>query len=93
MSEHMSQYTEGHTVKSFDAHMEQLRTLVLEMGGLVIDQVSRSVQMSALCVASRADVLRKSARIWWGSSSWRGRQNYSYLSATTGSSIAARSAG
>ena len=44
MSEHMSQYTERHTVKSFDAHMEQLRTLVLEMGGLVIDQVSRSVQ-------------------------------------------------
>lgn len=43
MSDHMSRYTEGHTVRAFDAEMEQLRTLVLEMGGLVIDQLQRSI--------------------------------------------------
>ncbi len=43
MSDHMTQYTEGHTVRAFDAELEQLRTLVLQMGGLVIDQLQRAV--------------------------------------------------
>jgi len=43
MSDHRSHFTEGHTVRSYDAQMEQLRTLLLEMGGLVVDQVARSV--------------------------------------------------
>ncbi len=47
MSDHMPHYTEGHTVRSYDAQLEQLRGLVLEMGGLVGDQVSRAVH--ALC--------------------------------------------
>ncbi len=44
MSDHMTQYTEGHTVRAFDAELEQLRTLVLQMGGLVIDQLQRAVR-------------------------------------------------
>lgn len=44
MSDHMTQYTEGHTVRAFDAELEQLRTLVLQMGGLVIDQLQRAVE-------------------------------------------------
>ena len=43
MSDHRSHFTEGHTVKSYDAQMEHLRSLLLEMGGLVVDQIARSV--------------------------------------------------
>ena len=39
-----SEYTEGHTVRAFDAEMEGLRTLLLETGGLVADQVAKAVQ-------------------------------------------------
>jgi phosphate transport system protein len=38
-----SDYTEGHTVRAFDAEMEELRTLLLETGGLVADQVTKAV--------------------------------------------------
>ncbi|MGD8976201.1 MAG: phosphate signaling complex protein PhoU [Gammaproteobacteria bacterium] len=51
MSDHISQYTEGHTVRSFDAEMEQLRTVVLEMGGLVMDQIAQAA--SAVCDRNR----------------------------------------
>ena len=47
MSDNIPHYTEGHTVKSYDEEMEQLRTLLLEMGRLVIGQVSQSVK--AVC--------------------------------------------
>jgi phosphate transport system protein len=43
----MSQLTEGHTVRAYDAEMEQLRTMVLEMGGLVVDQITQAVR--AVC--------------------------------------------
>ena len=36
-------YTEGHTVRAFDAEMENLRTLLLETGGLVTDQIDKAV--------------------------------------------------
>ena len=35
---------EGHTVRSYDAELERLSTLFLEMGGLVIDQVGLAVE-------------------------------------------------
>ena len=38
-----SEYTEGHTVRAFDAEMEGLRTLLLETGGLVNDQITKAV--------------------------------------------------
>ena len=47
MSDHMSQLTEGHIVRAFDAEMEKLRTMVLEMGGLVVDQISQAA--NAVC--------------------------------------------
>lgn len=47
MSDHMSQMTEGHTVRAYDAEMEGLRTLVLQMGGLVVDQIAEAV--NAIC--------------------------------------------
>ncbi len=36
--------TEGHTVKRYDQQLGSLRSLVLEMGGLVEDQIQRAVQ-------------------------------------------------
>jgi phosphate transport system protein len=36
--------TEGHTVRRYDGELSALRLLVLEMGGLVLDQVRRAVQ-------------------------------------------------
>ena len=36
--------TEGHTVKRYDAELTHLRGTVLEMGGLVIDQIQRAVK-------------------------------------------------
>ena len=38
-----TEYTEGHTVRAFDAEMEGLRTLLLETGGLVNDQITKAV--------------------------------------------------
>jgi phosphate transport system protein len=43
----MSQLTEGHTVRAYDAEMERLRNTVLEMGGLVVDQITQAV--NAVC--------------------------------------------
>ena len=40
----MSVSTDGHTVKRFDQQLASLRSLVLEMGGLVEDQINRAVQ-------------------------------------------------
>jgi phosphate transport system protein len=36
--------TEGHTVKRYDAELTHLRGRVLEMGGLVIDQIQRAIK-------------------------------------------------
>lgn len=44
MSDNITHYTEGHTVRAFDAELERLRTLVLQMGGLVVDQLQRAVR-------------------------------------------------
>ncbi|MGD8921085.1 MAG: PhoU domain-containing protein, partial [Gammaproteobacteria bacterium] len=43
MSDYTSHITEGHTVRSYDADLEELRTLALEMGGLTVDQVDKAV--------------------------------------------------
>jgi len=40
----MSEANEGHTVKRYDAELARLRNLVLEMGGLVINQAEKSVR-------------------------------------------------
>lgn len=40
----MPEPNEGHTVKRYDAELGQLRSLVLEMGGLVIDQIHVAVK-------------------------------------------------
>ncbi len=40
----MVEPTEGHTVKRYDAELNHLRGLVLEMGGLVLDQIRRAVE-------------------------------------------------
>ena len=40
----MSVSTDGHTVKRFDQQLASLRSLVLEMGGLVEGQINRAVQ-------------------------------------------------
>ena len=47
MTDQMSQLTEGHTVRAYDAELEQLRNTVLEMGGLVVDQITQAV--NAVC--------------------------------------------
>jgi len=39
----MIELTEGHTVRQFDGELAHLRILVLEMGGLVLDQTHRAV--------------------------------------------------
>src|SRR5262245_30313379 len=39
----MSEITEGHTVKGYDVDLAGLRLGLLEMGGLVLDQVQRAV--------------------------------------------------
>ncbi len=39
----MSEITEGHTVKGYDVDLAGLRLRLLEMGGLVLDQVQRAV--------------------------------------------------
>jgi len=39
----MSELTEGHTVKGYDVDLAGLRIKLLEMGGLVLDQVQRAV--------------------------------------------------
>jgi phosphate transport system protein len=39
----MTEITEGHTVKRFDAEMSHLNQMVLEMGGLVMDQMQRAL--------------------------------------------------
>ena len=36
--------TEGHTVKRYDAELTHLRGQVLEMGGLVLDQVNKAIK-------------------------------------------------
>jgi phosphate transport system protein len=49
----MSDPTTGHTVKRFDAEMARLQEMVLEMGGLVLDQIHRV--MAALDAESPDD--------------------------------------
>ena len=39
----MNEITEGHTVKGYDVDLAGLRLALLEMGGLVLDQVQRAV--------------------------------------------------
>jgi phosphate transport system protein len=43
----MSEITEGHTVKGYDVDLAGLRLGLLEMGGLVLDQVQRAVNALA----------------------------------------------
>lgn len=43
MTDHISEYTEGHTVRAYDAELDRLRTLLLKMGGLVGDQIGLAV--------------------------------------------------
>lgn len=43
MSDQKSEFTEGHIVRAYDAELDQLRTLLLEMGGLVVDQIGQAV--------------------------------------------------
>lgn len=43
MTDHMSEYTEGHIVRAYDAELDHLRTMLLEMGGLVVDQIGLAV--------------------------------------------------
>lgn len=40
----MIQHTEGHTVHRFDGELNNLHMLILEMGGLVLDQVRQSIK-------------------------------------------------
>lgn len=44
MVDQTKDYTEGHTVRSYNAELETLRVRLLEMGGLVVDQVAESVK-------------------------------------------------
>jgi phosphate transport system protein len=43
VTDHISEYTEGHTVRAYDAELDRLRTLLLKMGGLVGDQIGLAV--------------------------------------------------
>lgn len=43
MSDQKSEFTEGHIVRAYDAELDRLRTLLLEMGGLVVDQIGQAV--------------------------------------------------
>jgi phosphate transport system protein len=40
----MNELTEGHTVRQFDGDLANLRVMLLEMGGLVVDQAERAVR-------------------------------------------------
>lgn len=40
----MHELTEGHTVRQFDGDLANLRVMLLEMGGLVLDQAERAVR-------------------------------------------------
>jgi phosphate transport system protein len=56
--------TEGHTVRSYDAELEQLRTVILEMGGLVGDQVMLAVRALAERDEQAVDtVLKREERV------------------------------
>ena len=44
MTEYTTEYTEGHIVRSYDAELDRLRTLLLGMGGLVVDQIGLAVR-------------------------------------------------
>jgi len=43
VTDHITEYTEGHIVRSYDAELDRLRTILLEMGGLVVDQIGLAV--------------------------------------------------
>ena len=47
MTQPPHEMTEGHTVRAFDAELERLRTMFLEMGGLVGDQIAVAVRALA----------------------------------------------
>ena len=53
-----SDYTEGHTVRAYDAEMENLRTLLLETGGLVTDQIDKAVAATLERSTALADLVR-----------------------------------
>jgi phosphate transport system protein len=44
VTEYTTEYTEGHIVRSYDAELDRLRTLLLGMGGLVVDQIGLAVR-------------------------------------------------
>jgi phosphate uptake regulator len=45
----VTELTEGHTVKGYDVDLAGLRIKLLEMGGLVLDQVQRSLLLTRRC--------------------------------------------
>ena len=44
MTDHTTEYTEGHIVRSYDAELDRLRTLLLDMGGLVVHQIGMAIR-------------------------------------------------
>lgn len=60
----MSELSESHTVRAFNAEMDQLRLLVLKQGGLVVDQITlarqalkeRNDELARTVVAREAEV-------------------------------------
>lgn len=62
----MNELTEGHTVKGYDVDLAGLRIKLLEMGGLVLDQVQRAVgalvtadESAARAVLAREDEVNR----------------------------------
>jgi phosphate transport system protein len=43
VTDRITEYTEGHIVRSYDAELDRLRTVLLQMGGLVADQIGLAV--------------------------------------------------
>ncbi|MGD8745555.1 MAG: phosphate signaling complex protein PhoU [Gammaproteobacteria bacterium] len=64
MSDYTSHITEGHTVRSYDADLEELRTLALEMGGLTVDQIDKAVaSIRDHDVASADEVIEREKQV------------------------------
>ena len=57
----MSEPTEGHTVRRYDADLQQLRLDLLEMGALVLDQLNMAVHS---LIDNRAGDARARPRTW-----------------------------
>ncbi len=54
----------GHTVKRFDGEMSRINQLVLDMGGLVLDQIKRALQaLREEDLANALDVIERDKRV------------------------------